>query len=64
MKIIGTDNFDRDNVDDFLVADHVSDTEMATIIVDALNAKFCNHDNAPTFFKSVPDEYKLHVFEP
>jgi hypothetical protein len=62
MKIIGKDNFDRDEVSDVLVAVNVSET-MAPIIVDALNSR-SSGPQADRFYKAVPDDYKLYEFNP
>lgn len=59
MKIIGGDNFCRDNVADYLVAENISDGAMAKIMCDALNAKLCKGDDAPTHYRVVPDDYRL-----
>ena len=62
MKIIGKDNFDREMISDYLVAEKVMES-LGAIMVEALNAKLCS-DNAPTFYKLVPDDYELWRFEP
>ena len=63
MKIIGTDNFDRETVDDFLVCENLTE-QRATFIVRALNIVYCKGDHSPTYYKAVDDEYKLRSFEP
>jgi hypothetical protein len=66
MKIISVDNFDEERLgtsDDKLIADHV-DAYYIDTIVSALNAVYCATDNAPRFFKAVPDDYKLRRYEP
>lgn len=57
MKIIMVDNFDRDYVDDKLIADNVTPMYASTI-VEALNNKYSG-DTSPHFFRAVQDEYKL-----
>ena len=62
MKIIQTDNFERDTVSDILIAKDISEN-FANIIVDALNTKYSS-DYSPMFFKVVPENYKLYKWEP
>ena len=60
MKIIAIDNFNRENVDDMLVAENVN-RYYGKLIVDLLNQKFSvNYD---WFYKLVDDDYKLYEFE-
>lgn len=60
MKIIAIDNFNRENVDDILVAENVN-RYYGKLIVDLLNQKFSvNYD---WFYKLVDDDYKLYKFE-
>ncbi len=60
MKIIAIDNFNRENVDDMLVAENVN-RYYGKLIVDLLNQKFSvNYD---WFYKLVDDDYKLYKFE-
>ena len=62
MKIVGASNFDLETVNDVLVAENVQPFYIDHI-VKALNEKYaCEHSTY--FFKSVEDDYKLHVFEP
>ncbi len=63
MKIIQSDNFDRDTIDDKLVAENITNTEMGNIMVDALNDRYSG-DGAPHFYTLVDDDYKLKVWEP
>ncbi len=58
MKIICVDNFDRENVDDTLIAENVSE-HFVKVIVEPLNEKF----SGSVYFRAVPDDHKLHVFE-
>ena len=58
-NIIGTDNFARDEVADFLVADNIANQTYAIDMASALNKKYCVGDYAPTFYKAVPQDYRL-----
>ena len=61
MKIIMTDNYARDYVDDILICENVSRV-YGTIIVECLNNHItCTHDK---YFILVNDDYKLVKFEP
>jgi len=62
MKIIRKDNFDRDTVSEHLIAENVSPF-YGRIIVEALNEELSG-DNAPDYFKLVPDSHKLYTYEP
>ncbi len=62
MKIIGVDNFDRENHSDILVAESLNEYYAKTI-VEFLNNKYGN-EYAPYYFRVVPDNYKLYRFEP
>lgn len=59
MKIISTDNFDREIYSDLLIAENIRIKEYADIMCKALNDKFCNNDYADRFYKAVEDDYKL-----
>lgn len=63
MKIIGVDNYAREDKSDGLVAENVSEFH-GKIMVEALNAKLCRGDSDPIFYKLVPDDHKLYTFEP
>ena len=63
MKVIKTDNFDREFISDTLVADNVPEFYVL-FIVECLNKKFCDYDDSPDFFKAVEDNYVLYKFEP
>lgn len=60
MKIIKVDNFDRERVSDFLVAENVN-MFWGEHIVKLLNVT-CQ--NSPDFFKLVENNHVLHVWEP
>jgi len=62
MKIIKTDNFDRDYVSDKLVCENVNQY-YGKHIVDFLNNKFSG-DNSSDFYKLVEDGQELYVWEP
>ena len=59
MKIISTDNFDREIYSDLLIAENIRIKEYADIMCKALNDKFSNNDYADRFYKVVEDDYKL-----
>lgn len=61
MKIICKDNFDRETVDDHLVAENVSEY-YGNRIVKMLNDK--EGENSENYYKLVEDGYKLYKFEP
>lgn len=60
MKIIGIDNFGREDVSEFFAdtLDNLSDTQMQNWC-DAHNS---NHSSV--FFKLVEDNYQLFIWEP
>lgn len=62
MKIIAKDNFDRESVNDKLVASGLV-SEWAQMIAAALNA-YRSGPAAPVFFVAVDDDYVLHVYDP
>jgi hypothetical protein len=59
MKIVATDNFGREAVGEFLIAEHIRDESYAKIMCQALNDKYCDHPNAPTHYVVKPDDYEL-----
>lgn len=59
MKIIGTDNYARETVADFLVADNIKNNEFAKVMCKALNEKYCNSEYALTYYKVVENDFKL-----
>ena len=61
MKIIATDNYDRDYISDELIAFNLSKKE-AKRKADKMNKKTGEH--SPIFYRIVPNDYKLHIFEP
>ncbi len=61
MKIIRTDNFNRDYVSDGLIAKNVNEF-FAKLIVKLLN-KYTGTDSQD-YFKAVSDDHKLYVYDP
>jgi hypothetical protein len=64
MKIIAVDNFDRETVDDWLVAEGIKNEEMAKVMCQALVDKYCTANDSPTFYRVVKDDYELRTFQP
>lgn len=62
MKIVKIDNFDRDHIDDVVIAENVSEY-YAKVIVAHLNQKFSG-DNSQDYFVVKPDDYKPRKFTP
>ena len=62
MKIILVDNFDRNRINDQLIAENVS-IYWGNKIVTFLNDKYSGNDSSD-FFRLEKDNYKLHKFEP
>lgn len=58
MKIICTDNFDRETVSDTLVCENIN-LEYGNAIVEFLNDKFSG-DYLDNFFQLVEDDHKLY----
>lgn len=64
MKIIVTDNFNRDYQPESLVADNIKNEDYAKTMCNALNEKFSG-THSPNFYKIVDDDYELcKGFEP
>lgn len=61
MKIICSDNYDREAYDDILVAENVNKNDGELIVV-LLNNNRKEHDEI--YYKLVKDSYKLYKFEP
>ena len=61
MKIIATDNFGRESVSDFQVCSEI-DEHHGTLFVEFLNKR--QGQNGPHFYRLVPDDHVLWVFEP
>ena len=62
MKVICTDNFGRDYISDKLIAIGVDDYD-AKLIAKLLNENE-KDPHTPYFYRAVPDDYKLHKWEP
>jgi hypothetical protein len=62
MKIVAYSNFDSETVNDVLVADNITNSERAETMLKALNDKVTEYSTY--YFKIVPDDYKLYVWEP
>ena len=58
MKIICTDNFDRETISDKLVCENVNEY-YGNLIVDFLNDKLSG-DHSDDFYKLVEDGHKLY----
>lgn len=61
MKIIATDNLNRDNVSDFLVCENINEV-YGQQFVDLYNKQYAEHTGK--FLMLVPDDHKLYVWEP
>lgn len=56
MKIIGKDNYNRENVADVLIAENV-DPQKLDVLVDTLNFKFSEYTDY--YYMAVKDDYRL-----
>lgn len=63
MKILLTDNFDRDYRDFEFIAENIKDKKDGDVMVNALNERFSGPDD-PHYYRLVEDDYKLDIFEP
>lgn len=61
-KIIKVDNYDRENVSDVLICENINDFYGRQVVEDLI-ARW-GGDNTPNHFKLVPDDHKLHIYEP
>lgn len=61
MKIIRTDNYNRETVSDTLVCENVSEY-YGKLILKLLTD--WTHPESDDFFRLVPDDHKLYRFEP
>lgn len=59
FKIVAVDNFNRELVADYLVADNVLSEREGRVMVDALNGK----DWGQVCYRLVPDTYELYEFK-
>lgn len=63
MKIIAKDNFNREYIPDFLVAENCG-SFYAPIIAKLLNEYLGKNPNHHHFYITVENDYKLYKFEP
>lgn len=61
MKVIAVDNYNRENISDFLYLDGLSE-DTAKEVANRLNAKA--GQDAERFYKAVTEDYQLYKFEP
>ncbi len=61
FKVIAVDNYNRENRNDMLICENVNQW-YGNVIVKALQDKEGAHSD--NFYKLVPMDYKLYVFEP
>lgn len=61
-KIICSDNYDRDSVSDTLVCENINNEHIGKLLEDFLNNR--THKLADAFYRLVPQEHKLYVWEP
>jgi hypothetical protein len=59
VKIVETDNFGGDYPNEQFLNIAPTSREKAQAIADAVNAAFCDHDNASRFWRVVEDNYVL-----
>ena len=64
MKIVATDNLNRESVSERVVAENITSKEYAYEVALALNNKFCTSDDSPWYFNVQEDNYKPYKFEP
>lgn len=58
MKIIESDNFGRESVADFVVAEGIKSEAYAKVMCEALQAKY-GGEHSQSFFQVQPDDYRL-----
>lgn len=58
MKIVQHDNFNRESIADFLVAENIKSEAYAKVMCDALQAKY-GGENSDAFFQVKNDDYRL-----
>lgn len=58
MKVVRTDNYDREIYDEILIAKELSKDEAEKV------ARDMNNSNDQWFYKVVGEDYKLFKFEP
>jgi len=62
MKIIRTDNFNREKRSDLLIAENVH-KYFGEFLTKELNNRYSG-ETSPDYFRLVPDDYKLYKWEP
>lgn len=62
MKIVWCDNFDRENMDERIVAENIQNKRDAELMLNALLATV--HDRSEHTYKLVADDYVLWKFKP
>lgn len=58
MKIVATSNFAEETYAEYLVSENIKNEELAKVMCEALNAKFCNN-HSYTYYQVKPDDYIL-----
>jgi hypothetical protein len=58
VKIVDKDNFCGDYPDESFVAENITDSNLASVMCEALNARYSG-DHAPRYYQVVPDNYVL-----
>lgn len=59
MKIVGVDNYASEAVADLLVAENITNSSYAEVMVKALNDKYCAGDLAARYYVIMEDDYCL-----
>lgn len=62
MKIVRTDNFNRETISEGLVAENIQSVREAEIMLKALRAEV--KDNDQNWYKLEEDDYDLYRWEP
>lgn len=63
MKIVCTDNFNRDHVSEYAVAENITSEAYAATMADALNARF-GGENSQDYYVVKPDDYQPYKWKP
>ena len=61
MKVIITDNFDRESMSDELLVGNLSKRQ-AEVVANALNKD--GGECSPYFYRAVEDDYELYIYDP
>ena len=62
MKIICVNNFDRESINDRLIAENVP-AFYANFLCEKLNECYSSSYSG-NYFRVEPDDYKLHIYDP